>query len=529
MATERWPSLGEKVRFENLSRRGFLKGIGFGAVSLTGAGCGAIGVGPDRSAAARGHSARPNVVVFVADDLGYGDLGCYGHPFIRTPNLDDFAEQGIRFTDCYSAAPICSPARAGLLTGRCSYRTGVYHLAGNQVHLRSEEKTIAELLHDAGYATCFLGKWHLGSFDGRHPMPGDQGFDYWFATEVNSFGGPQNPAKFVRDGNEVGPTKGWYCDVVVNEAVDWLKERRCDQPFFLEICTHEPHTPLDPPAQYRRMYDTPEVRTLENRIAHGGVPRYPADNTPAEKRYYYGTVTQLDTAFGRLVDALKKMELAENTLVIFTSDNGPEYPGGSTRIDSLRTRCAGTPGNLRGMKRNLYEGGIRVPGIIRWPEQIKAGQVCAEPISSVDFLPTLCELSGAQVPTDRTLDGVSITPVFEGKSLKRTRPLCWNINFTGVPNMAMRMGDEVLLGFAEKPAAGQRIMEWIKTTRMARFELYNLKTDVSQKIDLARRKPERLQSLIAQMNGLWQEIQRDGPTWPSAGGIKPAVGRFPRD
>jgi arylsulfatase A len=141
--------------------------------------------------------------VFLTDDLGYGDLGCYGHPFIKTPNLDDLAAEGMRLTDCYSAAPICSPARAGLLTGRCSYRTGVYHLAGNRVHLRAQEKTIAELLQDGGYATCFLGKWHLGSFDGRHPLPGDQGFDHWFATEVNSFDGPQNPKNFVRNGKPV--------------------------------------------------------------------------------------------------------------------------------------------------------------------------------------------------------------------------------------------------------------------------------------------------------------------------------------
>jgi arylsulfatase A len=229
------------------------------------------------------------------------------------------------------------------------------------------------------------------------------------------------------------------------------------------------------------------------------------------------------------VDALEKMGLAENTLVIFTSDNGPEYPGGSTRIDPIRRRSAGTPGNLRGMKRHLYEGGIRVPGIIRWPKRIKAGRVCAEPISSVDLLPTLCELAGAQLPADRILDGVSITPVFEGKRLQRSRPLCWNINYTGVPNMAMRMGDEVLLGFAKEPAPGQRIMEWVKTTKMARFELYNLKTDISQKIDLASDRTEHLQSLINQMNQLWRELQREGPTWPSAGGIKPAVGKFPRD
>jgi arylsulfatase A len=517
------------VRSDKLSRRNFLKQLRLGAITLAGAGCGVSHSCRLVSSATRTDAGRPNVIVFLTDDLGYGDLGCYGHPFIKTPNLDKFAEEGIRFTDCYSAAPICSPARAGLLTGRCSYRTGVYHLAGNWVHLRAQEKTIAELLHDAGYATCFLGKWHLGSFDGRHPTPGDQGFDHWFASEVNSFNGPLNPDNFVRNGKPVSQTRGWYCDVVVTEAIDWVKKRVPDRPFFIEICTHEPHTPLDPPKQYMQIYDTLKVRMLEKDLSYGRVPRYPTDNTPAEKRYYYGTVTQLDAAFGRLVDALEKMGLAENTLVIFTSDNGPEYPGGSTRIDPIRTRTAGTPGNLRGMKRHLYEGGIRVPGIIRWPKRINAGRVCAEPISSVDFLPTLCQLGGAKLPTDRILDGVSITPVFEGKRLQRTRPLCWNINYTGVPNMAMRMGDEVLLGFAEKPAAGQRIMEWVKSTRMARFELYNIKSDVSQKVDLASHKNEHLQSLINQMNRLWRELQREGPTWPSAGGIKPAVGKFPRD
>jgi len=177
------------------------------------------------------------------------------------------------------------------------------------------------------------------------------------------------------------------------------------------------------------------------------------------------------------------------------------------------------------MKRHLYEGGIRVPGLIRWPRGIKAPIVSDEPVSSVDFLPTLCELSGTAVPGDRVLDGVSIVPIFEGKGLNRTRPLCWNINFTGVPNMAMRAGDEVLLGFAEQPKAGQSLMEWIKSTKLSRFELYNLRTDLSQRIDLASEKSAHLESLIKQMNRIWLELQHEGPTWPQMGRIKPAVGK----
>ncbi|MHC4500601.1 MAG: sulfatase-like hydrolase/transferase, partial [Planctomycetota bacterium] len=303
------------MKLSNFSRRRFLRGLGLGAMALAARRCGASDSSFAGSSATNRpeHPPRPNVIVFLTDDLGYGDLACYGHPFMKTPNLDKFAGQGIRFTDCYSAAPICSPARASLLTGRCSYRTGVYHLAGSRVHLRSEEMTIAELLRDVGYATCFLGKWHLGKLDGTHPTPSDHGFDHWFATQANSFNGPLNPDNFVRNGKQVGQTKGWYCNVVVSEAIDWLKTRKPEQAFFLEICTHEPHTPLDPPAEYMQIYDTPEVRALEKTINYGRVPRYPADNTPAEKRYYYATVTQLDAAFGRLMDELDSMGLTENT------------------------------------------------------------------------------------------------------------------------------------------------------------------------------------------------------------------------
>ncbi|MHC4387174.1 MAG: sulfatase family protein [Planctomycetota bacterium] len=506
------------------TRRDFLKAMGLCTASLVTSGC--METPEPRAGEDRHPPGRPNVVIFLADDLGYGDLACYGHPFIKTPSLDKLAAEGMKLTDCYAAAPICSPSRAALLTGRFSYRAGVYHLAGKTAHLRNQEKTIAELLKEAGYATCFLGKWHLGKLDGTHPTPSDQGFDHWFATEVNSFDGPLNPKNFLCNGKDVGETKGWYCDVVVQEATDWLKKRKPDRPFFIEICTHEPHTPLAPAPEYMKQYDTPQVRALEKKLGYGDVPRYPLDNLPEEKRYYYGTVTQLDAAFGRLMNELDDMDLRDNTLVIFTSDNGPEYPGGSTRVDPLRRRAAGTPGELRGMKRHLYEGGIRVPGIIRWPRGIEPGSVSSEPISSVDFLPTLCEMSGAKLPTDRALDGVDISPAFSGESLKRTRPLCWNINFTGVPNMAMRTGDEVLLGFAQPPEPDQKLMDWIKSAELDRFELYNLKTDISQKIDLARHRTKHLHSLINRMKELWRQLQHEGPTWPAYGRTKPAVGRF---
>ena len=501
-----------------MNRREFLKFAGTAAVSAT------LSPVLSRAGVEKG-SGRPNVIVFLADDLGYGDLGCYGHPFIKTPNLDRFAAQGMRFTECYAAAPICSPSRAALLTGRVSYRVGVYHLAGESVHLRTQERTIAELLRPAGYATCFLGKWHLGELDGSDPTPEQQGFDHWFATRANCF--PKNPADFIRNGAALGEIKGSYCEIVVDEAIDWLRQIESSRPFFIELCTSEPHTPVAPPAEFAAMYEDSKIEKLAKKIKYGRIDRNPnIDNAPAQRRQYYGTVTQLDAAFGKLMKALDEMKRSENTIVIFTSDNGPEFPGGSTRIDLLRNRSWGTPGKLRGMKRHLYEGGIRVAGIIRWPRRIKRAGVCGEAISSVDFLPTICEACGVDVPGDRVIDGVSIISAFDGKKLKRTRPLCWNINYTGVPNMAMRVGDEVLLGFADEPKPGQSLMEWIKGSTLARFELYNVQTDVMQSIDLAKERSAHLDLLIGQMRRLWREIREEGPTWGHLGRIKPAVGKF---
>ena len=195
------------------SRREFLE---LSAAALLAGGCGGLSKdGPGRPG--------PNFLLFLADDLGYGDLGCYGHPFMKTPGLDRLAEQGMLFTDFYAPAPICSPSRAAILTGQFPYRLGVYHLAGDIVNLPRRQVTVAELLRNAGYRTFFAGKWHLGRLDGSHPTPGDQGFEHWFASEVND--GPRNPENFVRNGRAVGRLQGWNCDLVVEEAARWLNNR----------------------------------------------------------------------------------------------------------------------------------------------------------------------------------------------------------------------------------------------------------------------------------------------------------------
>lgn len=496
------------------NRREFLKNSGLTAAMLAAGGC-------SKLVKNAGSRRPPNLLVFLADDLGYGDLSCYGHPFIRTPNLDRLAREGMLFTDFYSASSICSPSRCGLLTGRFPYRAGVYHLAGKTVHLREKEITVAEQLKETGYKTFFAGKWHLGKLDDKHPTPGDQGFEYWFATMHND--GPRNPSNFFRNGRRLGELRGWYCELVVDEAIGWLKKHNHNKPFFMEICSHEPHTALDPPANYKKMYDKPEVRELEETLEYGRVPRYPGDNSPEQKRFYYGTVTQLDAAFGRLLRELDRMGLRQNTLVLFTSDNGPEYPGGSTSWDRTRELCGGTPGKLRGMKRYLYEGGIRIPGIVRWPERIRAGSKCRVPAGSVDILPTFCELAGAEVPSARTIDGVSIAPLFTGGPVNRTKPLCWNINFTGTPNMTIRVADYVLVGFASSPSEGQTLMEWIKRAKIERFEMYNVRKDRRQEMELSEKEPARFAKLVSQMKQLWAELQNAGPIWEGyKGSIKPA-------
>ncbi|MEE3221148.1 MAG: sulfatase-like hydrolase/transferase, partial [Planctomycetota bacterium] len=218
--------------------------------------------GLDAKTFAEDEPPRPNIVVILCDDLGYGDLACYGHPHIKTPNLDRLAAAGIRLTACYSAAPVCSPSRVGLLTGRVPNRAGVYDWipaaggpradARDQVHMRREETTIAHLLKTAGYATCLSGKWHCNSYfnSPKQPQPGDSGFDHWFATQNNAAPSHENPVNFVRNGKRVGKLQGYSCQLVIDEAINWLDrlaKKSPQQPFFLFATFHEPHEPVASP------------------------------------------------------------------------------------------------------------------------------------------------------------------------------------------------------------------------------------------------------------------------------------------
>jgi arylsulfatase A len=443
---------------------------------------------------------RPNFLVILCDDLGYGDLGCYGHPSIKTPHLDKLASEGIRLTDCYSAAPVCSSSRAGLMTGRTPSRLGIYDWisAGHPMHLRKEELTLATLLKKSGYSTCHIGKWHLnGKFNlPDQPQPGDHGFDHWLSTQNNAAPSHENPTNFVRNGTPAGPQQGYSCDVVATEAVRWLKDLRDkSKPFFQFICFHEPHEPIASPAD---LVDT-----------------YP-DAKKEGEALYYANVTNMDRAVGKILATLDELNLADRTLVFFTSDNGPEtlsrYPSG--------WRSHGSAGPLRGMKLHLYEGGMRVPGIVRYPPRAKPGQTVSEPVCSLDFLPTFCQLAGVPLPEGLVLDGAAFTPIFDGQQIERATPLFWHyFRSIGQPKAALRVGDFLVLGHWDGPELGPGASvhkgdcEAIKAAKLVKFELYNLKDDLGQTTDLAGKEPEKLKELSEQLVKKYDEVIAEGPMW----------------
>ena len=446
--------------------------------------------------------ARPkklNIVILLCDDLGYGDLGCYGHPTIRTPNLDKLAQKGTRFTQCYAAAPVCSPSRAGILTGRIPSRSGIYSwiAENNPMHLQRQEVTLAALLKGVGYRTAQVGKWHLnGLFNSKQQtQPGDHGFDHWFSTQNNAIPSHQNPKNFVRNGKAAGPLQGFSCQLVADEAIAWLKAGRdSPAPFFLHVCFHEPHEPVASPADLTASY-----------------PKALND----DQAQYFANVTNMDQAVGRLLAALQEIGQADNTVVFFTSDNGPEtlnrYPGPGSY---------GVVGRLRGRKLWLYEGGIRVPGVLYWPGKTRPGTACDEPLWSLDLLPTFCRAFGAKPPADRAIDGSDFLPALAGGKIERKTPLFWHFyRSLGEPRVAMRAGDWVILARCDASVKGpggtlrKGDMEVIKKAKLTRFELYNLRDDLSQTTDLAQKEPQRLQQMSGRLGTLYREVIAEGPTW----------------
>ena len=430
--------------------------------------------------AARG-AERPNVILMMADDLGWGDTGYNGNKVIKTPNLDRMAGEGIRFDRFYSGAPVCSPTRGSCLTGRHPYRYGIFF--ANVGHMRRQEITLAEALKTQGYATGHFGKWHLGTlapdYSGKgkkrnpaenYATPGTSGFDEWFSTEYAvATWDPYDPAnahgKFdVRNlywHNGTNVTEGLEgCDsrIIMDKAIPFLRgaaERKT--PFLAVIWFHAPHAPVVAGPEYRAMY---------------------ADRTENEQ-HYFGCITAMDQQIGRLREELDRLGIARNTMLWFCSDNGPEGP------PQKRGRHQGSAGPFRGRKRSLYEGGVRVPGLLVWPERIPKARVVSVPCSTSDYFPTVLDCLGfAMKGQPEPIDGVSLMPLIDGKMTERPRP----IGFESQRQVSLTENRYKIYS-----ANGGK-----------RFELYDLLEDPGETNDLAGEKPEVVQRMSRTL-GAWRD------------------------
>ncbi len=425
-----------------MNRRDFLKAAGLGAVSLVAPNCVSASSGPHK---------RPNFVFILIDDMGWPDVACYGSKFHETPNIDRLADQGMKFTDAYAACPVCSPTRASIMAGQYPARVGITDfipghwrpyeklvVPENRLQLPLESVTIGEVLKEQGYATCYIGKWHLG---GRGYSPDKQGFD-----EV-----PMG-VKNQNDKQVSGFT---------DKAIEFMEQKK-QEPFFLYLSHHSVHIKLEAPEDLVNKYK-----------------KKPKPPTGVNNPVYAAMVEHLDTHTGRILKKLDDLDLAERTIVIFFSDNGglrEAYGGyrGTRQIVS-------TNAPLRDEKGTVYEGGVREPLIVRWPGVVKPGTTCSVPVTSVDFYPTFLEIVGARGDPKHALDGETILPLLRQTGTLERDAIYWHYPHYhhSRPAGAIREGDWKLIEFFED---GQ-------------LELYNLKRDIGEKSNLAQTMPKKAAEL----------------------------------
>jgi len=440
---------------------------------------------PAKPASCADNRSVPNIILILADDLGWAELGCYGNTFNETPNLDRLAREGLRFTHAYAAAPVCSPFRASLMSGQWPARVGItdYLRPDDPKHLGPEHATVAEVLKRAGYATGLIGKWHLSGYalhGAEEVPPAAQGFDEVLVSENRGIGGGSYwfPYHFNREIEPRMPGKEYLVDRMNREAVEFV-ERNRQRPMFLYLSHYAVHTALA---------GKPElVAKYERKPGAGKGPQAPRNNP-----HLAAQLESIDQGVGMILDKLDALGLADSTLVVFTSDNG-----GEARVTSNAP--------LRAGKSTLYEGGIREPLLMRWPGRIAPGGVCHAPVASVDFYPTFCQLAQAAPEPRQKLDGLSLAALIENprQSLARDT-LYWHYplerpHFLGGRSAgAIRDGDWKLIEFFDRP----------------QVELYCLRDDPSERRDLAAQEPDKVKQLRVKLAAWREDVRAVIPSLP---------------
>ncbi len=405
---------------------------------------------------------KPNIILINADDLGYGDLGSYKQKFIKTPNLDAFAKSGIRFTNFYASAPVCAPSRASLMTGKHqghAYIRGNNNDDGERVSLRPEDKTMGEVLQSVGYRTAIIGKWGLGEPE-TTGIPNKKGFDYFFGYLNQKLAHNYYPDFLWRNEEKVKlPKKTYSHDLFTSEALDFVR-RESENPFFLYLAYTIPHANNELGRETGNGMEVPTDAPYSN------------EKWSPQQKNYAAMVTRLDTDIGKLLELLRELKIADDTIVIFTSDNGPQdkTEGG---YDQTLFKSSG---NLRGLKRELYEGGIRESMIVRWNKKIKPNQISSQIWAQYDLLPTFAEIAGAK-PV-QNIDGISMLPVLTGGQNPKHKFLYWEFH-EGSFAQAVRMND----------------WKGVRHGLDGKIELYNLKTDAMEKKNLAAKYPQIVEKI----------------------------------
>ncbi len=429
---------------------------------------------------------RPNILFILADDLGYGDLGCYGQKQIQTPNLDQLAREGMRFTQCYAGCTVCAPSRCTLMTG---LHTGHCQVRGNAHYsLKPETRTIAQVLHDAGYTTAAIGKWGLGD-PASTGIPPRKGFDESFGYLTHVHAHNYYPDHLFRNGqrveiegnvvqNGVASKKAVYApDLFTREALAFL-DRQGEKPFFLYLAYTSPHANNEAGRGGGNGMEVPDDAPYSDRP------------WPQPQKNHAAMITRLDRDVGQVLQKLRERKLDQNSIVFFSSDNGPHKEGGAD------PKFFKSSGPLRGFKRDLTEGGIRVPMLVRWPGKVRAGAVSDFIGAFWDFLPTAAELAGA--PTPAGLDGVSWVPTLLGQGKQQQhRALYWEFHERGF-QQAARMNNWKAI----RPKVG------------AALELYDLNRDIGEMSNVAAQHPQ----VVAEFEAYFKTARTESADWP----IRPA-------